>query len=175
MFDTMTVTKAGGALCGALLIFLLGKWAAESLYHTGAEGGHGGEEMAQAYTIDTGASEGGEEAVAEGPTFEELFASADAAAGEKVFGKCKACHKVDGSNGTGPHLDGVVGRAVGTVAGFGYSDAMAGHGGNWEPAALDEFLANPKGDVPGTKMSFAGLPKAQDRANLIAYLQSLGG
>ncbi len=52
---------------------------------------------------------------------------------------------------------------------------MAGHGGNWEPAALDEFLANPKGDVPGTKMSFAGLPKAQDRANLIAYLQTLGG
>ena len=174
MFDTMTITKAGGALCGAFLIFLLGKWAAESLYHTGAEG-HGGEEVAQAYTIDTGAGGGEAAAAEEGPDFATIFASADAAKGEKVFGKCKACHKVDGSNGTGPHLDGVVGRAVGTVAGFGYSDAMAGHGGNWEPAALDEFLANPKGDVPGTKMSFAGLPKAQDRANLIAYLQTLGG
>ncbi|MCV2867640.1 c-type cytochrome [Defluviimonas sp. WL0002] len=173
MFDTMTVTKAGGALCGALLVFLLGNWAAESLYHTGPEA-HAGEEVAQAYSIDTGASEGGEAAAEEGPSFEELLASADAGAGEKVFGKCKACHKLDGSNGTGPHLDGVVGRAVGGVAGFSYSDAMAGHGGNWEPAELDHFLANPKGAVPGTKMSFAGLPKAQDRADLIAYLQSVG-
>lgn len=174
MFDTMTVTKAGGALCGALLIFLLGKWAAESLYHTGPVA-HGDEEVAQAYTIDTGASEGGEEAAAEGPSFEELFASADAAAGEKVFGKCKACHKIDGSNGTGPHLDGVVGRAVAGVEGFGYSDGMVAHGGNWEPAILDAFLTNPKQAVPGTKMSFAGLPKPEDRVNLIAYLQSLGG
>ncbi|MCV2863441.1 c-type cytochrome [Albidovulum sediminicola] len=175
MFDTMTVTKAGGALCGALLIFLLGNWAAESLYHTGAES-HGDEEVAQAYTIDTGASEGGEAAAAEeGPSFDELFAAADAGAGEKVFGKCKACHKTDGSNGTGPHLDGVVDRAVGSVAGFSYSDAMGSHGGTWAPAELDAFLANPKGAVPGTKMSFAGLPKAEDRVNLIAYLQSLGG
>jgi cytochrome c len=173
MFDTMTVTKAGGALCGALLIFLLGKWAAESIYHTGASG-HGGEEMAQAYTIDTGAEEGGA-AVEEGPDFATLFASADAGAGEKVFGKCKACHKIDGNNGTGPHLDGVVNRAVGSVAGFGYSDPMAGHGGNWDPESLSHFLENPKKAVPGTKMSFAGLPKPQDRVNLIAYLQSLGG
>lgn len=175
MFDTMTVTKAGGALCGALLVFLLGKWAAESLYHTGAEA-HGGEEVAQAYSIDTGAAEGGGEAAAEeGPGIEELLASADPAAGEKVFGKCKACHKVDGSDGTGPHLNGVVGRAVGSAAGYGYSDAMASHGGNWDAVALDAFLTAPKTAVPGTKMSFAGLPKAEDRANLIAYLQSLGG
>ncbi|MDH5452287.1 MAG: cytochrome c family protein [Paracoccaceae bacterium] len=173
MFDTMTLTKAGGALCGALLIFLLGKWAAESLYHTGASG-HGGEEMAQAYTIDTGADEGGETAE-EGPDFATLFASADAGAGEKVFGKCKACHKLDGSNGTGPYLDGVVNRAVGGVAGFGYSDGMAGHGGNWDPESLSAFLENPKKYLPGTKMSFAGLSKPQDRVNLIAYLQSLGG
>ena len=92
-----------------------------------------------------------------------------------MFGKCKACHKIDGSNGTGPHLDGVVGRAVAGVEGFGYSDGMVAHGGNWEPAVLDAFLANPKQAVPGTKMSFAGLPKPEDRVNLIAYLQSLGG
>lgn len=173
MLDTMTFTKAVGAFCGALLVLLLGKWAAEGLYSMG--GGHGGEHHA-AYVIEVeGGDSHGEAKEEEGPSFEELLASADVGKGSKVFGKCKACHKVDGSNGTGPHLDGVVGRAVGTVAGFGYSDAMAGHGGNWEPAALDEFLANPKGDVPGTKMSFAGLPKAQDRANLIAYLQTLGG
>jgi cytochrome c len=174
MFDTMTVTKAGGALCGALLIFLLGKWAAEGLYSTApAEGGE--EEIAQAYSIDTGASGGGAAAAAEGPDFATVFAAADAAAGEKAFGKCKACHKIDGSNGTGPHLDGVVGRAVASVEGFGYSDGMKAHGGDWTPEALNEFLTNPKGVVAGTKMSFAGLPKVEDRANLIAYLASLGG
>ncbi len=173
MFDTMTVTKAGGALCGAFLIFLLGKWAAESLYHTGVEA-HGDEAVVQAYSIDTGAAEGGE-AAAEGPDFATVFAAADAAAGEKAFGKCKACHKIDGADGTGPHLNGVVGRAVAASAGFGYSDAMKALGGNWEPERLNEFLINPKGYVAGTKMSFAGLPKPEDRANLIAYLQSLGG
>lgn len=175
MFDTMTITKAGGALCGAFLIFLLGKWAAESLYNTGVAS-HGGEEVAQAYTVDTGAAEGGEAPAAEaGPDFATLFAAADAAAGEKVFGKCKACHKVDGNNGTGPHLDGVVGRAVASIADFGYSDGMKAHGGDWTPEALNEFLTNPKGVVAGTKMSFAGLPKPEDRVNVIAYLASLGG
>lgn len=172
MFDTMTVTKAGGALCGAFLIFLLGKWAAESLYNT-EPASHGGEEVVQAYSIDTGAAEGGE-AAEEGPDFATVFAAADATAGEKVFGKCKACHKLDGTDGTGPHLNGVVGRAIATGS-FGYSDALKGLGGNWEPERLNDFLTGPKGYAPGTKMSFAGLPKAEDRANLIAYLQSLGG
>jgi cytochrome c len=174
MFDTMTVTKAGGALCGAFLIFLLGKWAAESLYHTGAEA-HGGEEVAQAYSIDTGASSGGGETAAAGPDFATLFASADASAGEKVFAKCKACHKIDGTNSTGPHLNDVVDRAVGSVADFSYSDAVKGLGGNWEPERMNEFLINPKAYAPGTKMTFAGLPKPEDRANLIAYLKSLEG
>lgn len=173
MFDTMTITKAGGALCGSLLIFMLAKWAGDSLYHVSA-GGHG-DEVVQAYVIDTGADEAETTEVAAGPTFEELFASADAADGEKVWGKCRACHKLDGSNGTGPHLDGVVGRAIGGVAGFGYSSALAGHGGEWTPEVLNAFLENPKGYIPGNKMSFAGLPKVEDRANLIAYLQTTGG
>lgn len=172
MFDTMTVTKAGGALCGAFLIFLLLRWGAESLYHT-APVAHGDEEVAQAYSIDTGGAAGGEAAAEEGPDFATLLAAADAAAGEKVFGKCKACHKLDGGDGTGPHLNGIVGRAVATAAGFGYSDALKGLGGNWEPERLNEFLASPKKYAAGTKMSFAGLPKAEDRANLIAYLQTV--
>ena len=177
MFDTMTVTKAGGALCGAFLIFLLGKWAAESLYNT-EPASHGGEEVAQAYSIDTGAEGGDAPAAEEGPDFATVFAAADAAAGEKVFGKCKACHKVDGSDGTGPHLNGVVGRAVASVAGFAYSDAMVEHAAEaptWDPAALAAFLANPKGVVPGTKMAFAGLKTPEEQANLIAYLQAQGG
>ncbi|MGO4908433.1 cytochrome c family protein [Pseudorhodobacter sp. W20_MBD10_FR17] len=168
MFDTMTMTKVVGAGCGSLLVFLLGGWAASALYTTGG-GGHGGE-AAQAYTIETAAAEPAGDAPA-GPTFEELYASADAAAGEKVFAKCKACHKVDGSNGTGPHLNGVVDRDKAHVEGFGYSDAlMAMSSEKWEPAKLDAFLANPKKYAPGTKMSFAGLPKDTDRANLIAWL-----
>lgn len=167
--DTMTSTKILGAFCGAFLIFLLGKWAAEIIYATG--GGHGGEE--QAYVIDTG-DDGGTEEVTEGPSLEELIASADLGKGEKVFGKCRACHKVeDGANGTGPHLYGVVGRATGAVDGFGYSGAMAAVTPEWNVAALDAFLANPKGYAPGTKMSFAGLKKETDRANLIAWLDSL--
>ena len=107
--------------------------------------------------------------------FAEVLASADAGAGEKVFGKCKACHKVDGTNGTGPHLDGVVNRAIGGVDGFSYSSTLADNGGAWTPEAIEQFLANPKGYAPGTKMAFAGLPKIEDRANVIAYLQGLGG
>ena len=178
MFNTMTITKASGALIGALLALLLLFWAGSWLYHVGPSGGHGeGEEVAQAYTIPVEESAGGGEAEAEEQIdFGALMAAADAAKGEKVFGKCKACHKLDGTDGTGPHLNGVVGRAVASIGGFGYSDPMVAHAAeapNWTPEALQEFLASPKGVVPGTKMSFAGLPKPEDRANLIAYLQTM--
>lgn len=170
MFDTMTSTKVLGAVCGSLLVFLLGNWAADGLYSM--EGGHGGEET-QAYVIPVeGAAT---EATAEaGPSFDEVYASADAAAGEKVFAKCKACHKLDGADATGPHLNGVVGRAKASSAGFGYSDALVAMASeSWEPAKLDAFLTSPKGYAPGTKMSFAGLPKVEDRANVIKYLSTL--
>lgn len=173
MFDTMTITKVIGAVCGSLLIFLLGSWAAESLYHTG--GGHGDDHQ-QAYVIDTGADEAEEAAEEEVQVpFAEYLAAADAASGEKVFKKCKACHKVDGNNGTGPYLNGVVGRAAGSADGFGYSGALVAVVDNWTPEHLNGFLENPKGYAPGNKMSFKGLNKVEDRANLVAYLQSLGG
>lgn len=172
MFDTMTVTKVTGAVCGSLLVYLFATWASDALYAT-APAAHGDEPVAQAYTIDTGAAEAPAEAAAEGPAFADLFAAADAAAGEKVFGKCKACHKLDGSDGTGPHLNGVVNRAKASVPGFGYSDGLlAMAADSWTPENLNTFLTNPKGYVAGTKMSFAGLPKAEDRANLIKYLES---
>ena len=171
MFDTMTLTKIVGGFCGSLLVFLLGSWAAEAIYHVG--GGHGGEHE-QAYSIPVEESGGGE-SEEEGPSFEEVFASADAGAGERVFGKCRACHNVDGSNATGPHLDGVVGRDIDSVSGFNYSGALEQVGDVWTPENLFHFLENPKGAAPGTAMSFAGLKKPQDRVNLIAYLDSLGG
>lgn len=179
MFDTMTVTKAAGALIGSLLFLLLMSWAASGIYNVGSAGHEGeGGEHAQAYTIPVTATAGGGDAAAkdQGPDFATVMASADAAAGEKVFGKCKACHKIDGANSTGPHLNGVVGRAVASVADFSYSDGMKAHAAEapvWTPEALEHFLTSPKAAVKGTKMTFAGLPKVEDRANLIAYLETL--
>ena len=169
MFDTMTFTKVLGAVCGSLLVFLLGNWAADALYSM--DGGHGGEET-QAYSIAVeGGDAAGGAAAEEGPAFAEVFAAADAAKGEKVFAKCKACHKVDGTDGTGPHLNGVVGRQIAASAGFGYSDVLKSMADKaWTPEELDHWLENPKAYAPGNKMSFAGLPKVEDRANLVAWL-----
>jgi cytochrome c len=175
MFDTMTMTKAVGAVCGSFLVFLLASWAADSLYTVGGHhGGEHGEEMAQAYVIDTGAAEEPAEGAAEGPDFATVLASADAAAGEAVFKKCGACHKLDGTDGVGPHLNGVVGRGKASISGFAYSEAiLALTADSWTPENLNGFLENPKTYMPGTKMAFAGLPKVEDRANLIAYLSTL--
>jgi cytochrome c len=99
----------------------------------------------------------------------------DAAAGEKVFAKCKACHIADSDqNKIGPTLKGVIGRTAGTLEGFKYSPAMveAGTGGLvWDDATLTEYLKAPKAMVKGTKMAFAGLKKDEDLANVIAYLK----
>jgi cytochrome c len=173
MFDTMTITKATGAVCGSLLVYLFAAWAGESLYHVGHDS-HGGEEVAQAYSIDTGSEEASTEVAEEGPDFATLYAAADVAAGEKVFAKCKACHKLDGTDGTGPHLNGIVDKLKASSDGFAYSDALVAMAGDtWTPDNLNGFLESPKGYAPGTKMSFAGLPKVDERANLIAYLASV--
>lgn len=99
----------------------------------------------------------------------------DAAAGEKVFTKCKACHVADqDTNKVGPSLKGVIGRTAGTHADFKYSTAMidAGKGGLvWDEAKLTEYLKDPKAMVKGTKMAFPGLKKDDEIANVIAYLK----
>ena len=179
MFNTMTLTKAAGALIGALLFLMLANWAASGLFSVGHGGGHGGghgdEEIAQAYTIpvpETAEAGGAEE---EQIDFAALMASADAAAGEKEWAKCRSCHALDGKDGTGPHLNGVVNRATASVAGFGYSSAMTEHAAEfptWDYDHLQRFLENPRGVVSGTAMSFAGIRDPQARANLIAYLES---
>lgn len=177
MFDTMTSTKIIGALCGTLLIFLLGNWAAEVIYHVGSDDhgdGHG-EAHAMAYPIEVPET-GTAVAADDGPPFAELYAAADAAKGEKVFNKCKACHKLaDGENGVGPHLYSIIDRDIGSVDGFAFSDILATLEGGWSVDALNGFLENPKSYAPGTKMGFAGLKKPQDRANVIAYLAGVGG
>lgn len=172
MFDTMTLTKITGAFCGALLVYLLGAWAAEELYHVGGGHGHDGEEAKMGYAIEVAAASTGE--VVEEVPFAELLASADAAKGAKVFSKCKACHKLDdGANGTGPHLFGIVDRPVEAASGFAYSGALSKVVATWTPEDLNAFIESPKGYTPGTAMAFNGLKKPADRANLVAYLQSL--
>jgi cytochrome c len=102
-------------------------------------------------------------------------AAQDAAAGEKVFAKCKACHVADeDKNKIGPSLMGVIGRTAGTHPGFKYSKAMADAGAGglvWDDANLTSYLHDPKAMVKGTKMAFAGLKKDDEIANVIAYLK----
>ncbi len=105
-----------------------------------------------------GDDDGAEEVAEAEPTIEELLASADIGKGAKVFGKCRACHKLEqGENATGPYLYGVVNRDVGTAEGFGYSGSLVAVADVWTPENLDQFLEKPKSFAPGTSMSFAGL------------------
>ncbi len=102
-------------------------------------------------------------------------AAGDATAGQALFKtKCGICHSpVAGQNRVGPSLFGVVGRPAGTAPGYNYSEANKSSGKTWDDATLDTYLTNPKALVPGTKMVFPGLPDAADRANVIAYLDTL--
>ncbi|MEM0898930.1 MAG: cytochrome c family protein [Pseudomonadota bacterium] len=127
--------------------------------------------------------EGSGSAVAEAPEEEELapitplLASADISAGESGFRKCSACHSIapDGGNKVGPALWSVINREVASIDGFSYSSALQNYsdGGTvWDFEAMNRFLHKPKGYINGTSMGFAGLSRENDRANIIAYLNS---
>jgi cytochrome c len=135
--------------------------------------GHRPERMG--YPIEGVVEEGEGGAAAEQPIAAYLAAAAPAQ-GEQVFKKCAACHTVNqgGANGLGPNLWGTMGKPIAHVAGFAYSDALKSKGGTWTWDAMSEWLKSPKAFAPGTKMTFAGLSKPEDRANLLAYLNSQG-
>ena len=107
-------------------------------------------------------------ALAAGPA----MAAGDAAAGEKVFNKCKVCHRIGegAKNMVGPELNGLDGRHSGSVAGFNYSDANKNSGITWNEATFKDYITDPKKKIPGTKMVFAGLPSDKDRDDLWAYI-----
>jgi len=108
---------------------------------------------------------------------EVLLAHADPAKGADVFKKCASCHTVaqGGANGIGPNLYAILGDAVGKGrGGFAFYDGLAKMGGKWDFAMLNKWLTDPRGMMPGTKMTFAGLDDPQDRANVIAYLNTQG-
>jgi cytochrome c len=106
---------------------------------------------------------------------EQLLANADVGRGENAAKKCAACHTFNkgGRPLVGPNLWGVVGRPKASEPGFNYSAAIKSKGGNWTVDELNQFITNPKGTIPGTNMTFAGVPRASERADIIAYLNSL--
>lgn len=100
------------------------------------------------------------------------FAAGDPEAGAKVFNKCKACHQIGpgAKNVVGPELNGLNGRHTGAVEGYNYSDANKNSGLVWDEATFLEYIAAPQKKIPGTKMTFAGIPDETDRANLWAFI-----
>lgn len=131
-----------------------------------------------AYSVEVAeaaATGGGEASKGAGePDIATLLASANPEKGAKSFSKCKGCHTSEsgGKNGTGPNLYGIVGKKLGSVAGFKYSSALIEKGGSWNFEELDQFLKKPKNFIPKTAMGFAGIKKATARADMIAYLNS---
>ncbi len=125
------------------------------------------------YEIEGVEAEAGEEAV----PLATLLAAADPAKGEAIFAKCMSCHTINagGSNGIGPNLHGTMGKAIGQGAGgFAFSSALKEIGGNWDFEKMDAWLKSPKAFASGTKMTFAGLGKPEDRAAMIVYLNNQG-
>jgi len=105
-----------------------------------------------------------------------MASAQDAAAGEHVFAKCRACHQIGegAKNSIGPSLNGVVGRKAGTYPDYNYSEANKNSGITWDEATLQEYLKNPKAKVPDTKMTFPGLTSQAEIDNVIAYLKTFG-
>ena len=170
MFDTMTITKAFASVCGAMLVLLLGGWAASGLYSIG--GDHGGEHV-RGYVIlveEAGEGDAPAEEVVE-ISFADAYAAADPAAGERLWRQCSACHALEpGVNRVGPYLHGVVNRPKHTAQGFNYSDGLLATTGEWTPENISSFIQSPRTYAPGTAMAYNGMADVEDRANLIAYL-----
>ena len=165
--DALEFNKlAAGLLVALLLVVGIGKLA--DLLYAPRPAGH-----AAAPVLETAPAPASTAQVQALPLANRL-AVADFAAGEGQFRKCRSCHTVEpgGTNRTGPHLWGIVGAGQARDAGFAYSAAMAGLGGSWTFQDLDAFLAAPRDYAAGTKMTFRGLPDAQGRADLIAWLNT---
>lgn len=105
-----------------------------------------------------------------------MMGAADMASGAEVFKKCASCHNIapGGANGQGPALHGIMGKPLAQVAGFAYSDALKSKGGNWGWEEMNAWLASPRKFAPGTKMTFAGLSDAKDRADILLYMNAQG-
>lgn len=130
------------------------------------------------YVVEGVEEEAGAGAAAEAPVaIASLLPTADAAKGAEVFKKCASCHTITqgGANGVGPNLYATLGEEMGKgKGGYAFSEALSGKGAKWDFENMNAWLTSPKAFAPGTKMSFAGLSKAEDRANLLVYLNAQG-
>jgi cytochrome c len=167
--DSFELNKILGAVLGTCLALLALNITANALFapHTPQKPGY---EIA---VQEEHGAKPGEPAPAEEP-LPVRFASADVSRGETSAKKCAACHTFGKGepNRVGPNLWGIVGRAKASEAGFNYSAAMKAQKSNWTLEELDRYLANPRAMVPGTNMTFAGIPRGKERADLLAFLNS---
>ena len=167
--DSFEINKIMGAVLATCLMLLVLNITAGAVFAP-KQPAKPGYEIAVAEKADAGAAG---PAVADEP-IEKLLASATVEKGENSAKKCAACHTFAKGepNKVGPNLYGVVGRAKAAVPGFNYSAAMKAKGGQWTIEELNAFLLNPKGNIPGTTMAFAGLPRGSERADVLAFLNS---
>jgi cytochrome c len=170
--DSFEFNKIAGGILAALLVVVGLRIVGEGVYHVAPL-------EKSAYSVpgvEAEAPAAGAEQAAKpaGPSFEEALANADVAKGETISHKCKTCHTIvkDGPNKIGPDLWDVVGRPVATHGGFNYSDSLKKIGGDWTFEKIEHFITKPRDFAPGTKMTFPGLPSVQDRADVIAYLNT---
>jgi len=170
--DSFEWNKIAGAVLGTLIFVLVVSFATEAIYEPAkpVKPGYVVEGVQEEASATTSAAPA-EEAL---PDFGTVLPTADAAAGQKISSRCEQCHDLSkgGPNKIGPNLWGVVGRARATHEGFSYSGAMSADHAPWTLDKLFKFLKSPAADVPGTKMSFAGLRSPQDRINLLAWLRT---
>ncbi|MEE4318120.1 MAG: cytochrome c family protein [Erythrobacter sp.] len=168
------------ALAGLMTLSACGGGAADETPAPAAEetaAAPAAEEAAPAEAEATDATEATDAAATEtaaaGAGLQLAGLTGDPAKGEKTFALCRSCHVLEeGVNRVGPSLYNIVGRKSGSVAGFNYSEANKNSGVTWTTDVLFEYLKDPKGFMPGTKMAFPGIKNDQDRANLVAYLDS---
>lgn len=174
--NSFELNKIMGAVLGTLLFIMAVGFLAEAVYHP-IQGQGPGYALPEPEAVAAGGP--AEAAPAEVP-LGVLLASASVERGAAAARKCQSCHNFgEGDpNKQGPHLYDIVGRAEGSVADFSYSDAMKAHhdaGDTWTYENLNHFLTKPSDYAPGTKMAFAGIKTAEERADLLAYLQTLSG
>lgn len=169
--DSFELNKIAGAVLGTLM-FVLGLSIASEMMFASHPPKVPGYDLPQAAEATAGGPAAAAKPVTPLPI---LLAKADVARGEKAVAKCKTCHSFEkgGPNKIGPDLYGVIGHQVAHAQGFAYSKGMKEHGGEWGFDNLNEFLANPKKAVPGTLMNFAGISKEEERADILAYLNTL--